>query len=165
MRTESGSSGKWWLIRYRDQSVSRPLPEAELIEKIERGVLDQRDEICVSEGYWFSVQDVAEVRKFLGDIKLDRPGVSGVETSTTIPGVNKGLGQVRTAQEPASYAAAKVAEIKKSKASDLSLGEGQAFELPEEEPSVSFGKRFLWVLILALIFSGTVYLLWSNSKK
>ncbi|NDG85473.1 MAG: hypothetical protein EBX52_10630 [Proteobacteria bacterium] len=61
---------KMWMIRHADLTFSRPIPEPLLISKIETGAIDRSDEICLSGGYWFSVQDVTEIRKFLGEIDL-----------------------------------------------------------------------------------------------
>lgn len=60
-----------WLIKNRDHSFSRPIPESELIQKIQKGELQQKDEICAANSYWFSLQDIKEMRKHFGNIPLD----------------------------------------------------------------------------------------------
>ena len=65
------SAPRTWLIRYPDFSFSRPLSEAELLKKISDGEIQVRDEVCDGKGYWFSFQDMNEVRKHFPKISLD----------------------------------------------------------------------------------------------
>jgi len=60
-----------WLIRSSDHKISRPFLESELKIKFSNGELSPHDEICCSKGYWFSLQDVNEMRKHFGDISLE----------------------------------------------------------------------------------------------
>lgn len=60
-----------WLIRHYDRSFSRPLTEAELMEAFSKGGMNRMDELCASTGYWFSIQDVKEMRKHFGDMSLE----------------------------------------------------------------------------------------------
>lgn len=59
-----------WIIKHPDLTFSRPLSEAELLEKLKAGELQPRDELCAANGYWFSLQDIKEVRKHFGDLSL-----------------------------------------------------------------------------------------------
>lgn len=61
-----------WMIRHPDQSFSRPITEAELMEKFASGGMDPKDEICPATSYWFSIQDVKEMRKHFGNIPMDQ---------------------------------------------------------------------------------------------
>jgi len=60
-----------WLVRHPDFSFSRPVSEDELKQKFAAGEMQARDEICAGDGYWFSLQDVKEMRKHFGDMPLD----------------------------------------------------------------------------------------------
>ena len=60
-----------WLIRYPDFSFSRPIPESELKRKFKEGEMQPKEEICPGDGYWFSLQDVKEMRKHFGGMPLD----------------------------------------------------------------------------------------------
>ena len=78
-----------WLIRRADFVFSRPVTKEELVEMIERGDIVPKDEICEANGYWFSIQDVVEVRKFFGEIRLqsmmerNEENTSSTNTNTT----------------------------------------------------------------------------------
>ena len=61
-----------WLVRRQNLTFSRPIPQRDLIKKIEAGELRADDEICASFGHWFSLQEASEVRANLGDVKLER---------------------------------------------------------------------------------------------
>jgi|GEM_PF-2634054 len=81
---------KMWMIRHADLTISRPIPEPLLVSKIESGSIDRSDEICLSGSYWFSVQDVAEVRKFLGEIDLIAlMGSRSADDATSAAGAEK----------------------------------------------------------------------------
>lgn len=72
-----------WMVRRKDCSFLRPMHKDALIKKIETGELMPDDEICQSAGYWVFLQDASEVRKLLGDIKLDRLYSHGKEDVTS----------------------------------------------------------------------------------
>jgi hypothetical protein len=158
---------KWWLIRYADHSFSRPIPDPMLISKIEAGELNRKDEICVSEGYWFAIQDVIEVRKFLGEVKLDTVLVTE-ETSTTLPGsgvtrANLSLPVTEPQAKPAE-AVRHRPSITRAQPVHYESSSESSFVLPEEQVS-SIGSRIALILVFGLIFLGTVYLLWAGSKS
>ena len=162
---------RWWMIRHQDHSFSRPIPELSLIAKIEAGELAQKDEICLAGGYWFSIQDVAEVRKFFGEIKLERNLPNDGETSTTIQGNVKTLvssvpePQESVQQKGSESTAAKAAFHRSPKPMPQASSSSAYFEALEEEPEVSIWSQIALILVVILIFSGTVYLLWTNSRK
>jgi hypothetical protein len=62
---------RMWLIRKSDRSYSRPLSEEQLLKMFENGQMNQMDELCCSMDYWFSIQDVNEMRKHFGDISFE----------------------------------------------------------------------------------------------
>jgi hypothetical protein len=163
---------RWWLIRHQDLTFTGPITELSLISRIEGGELAQKDEICASCGYWFSIQDVSEVRKFLGEIKLQRNIPNDGETSTTIQGNVKTLitpvpVSASNAHAKAQDAAPQGARTNPQRARPAQQGpvDPKAFEVLEEEPVVSVWSQIALILVIVLIFSGTVYLLWTNSRK
>lgn len=60
-----------WLIRHADHSFSRPISEPRLKELFDAGEMKPKDELCPANGYWFSLQDVREMRKHFGNIPMD----------------------------------------------------------------------------------------------
>ncbi len=65
------TNDRTWLIRHTDYTFSRPLSEVELLELFAAGEMKPQDEICPATGYWFSLQDVKEMRKHFGTIPMD----------------------------------------------------------------------------------------------
>jgi hypothetical protein len=65
------TSERVWLRRFANRSYSRPMTEAELMELIQSGAMNPTDELCAANDYWFSVQDVLEMRKHFGNISMD----------------------------------------------------------------------------------------------
>ena len=161
---------RWWLIRHADHSFSRPIPEISLIAKIESGELAPKDEICHSAGYWFPIQDAIEVRRFLGDIKLERNVPNDGETSTTIQGGGKTQGNsvtLRLQDRKAGNGNGTSSRVGRFSSKDPAPTQvyQASFEALEEETEVSIWSQIAFLFVLVLIFSGTVYLLWTNSKK
>ena len=60
-----------WLIRHPDRTFSQVLNEEELKELFISGEMKPEDEICPASGYWFSLQDVNEMRKHFGNMSMD----------------------------------------------------------------------------------------------
>lgn len=60
-----------WLIRYANNSFSRPMPESELKKLFASGEMKPQDEICPGTGYWFSLSDVKEMKKHFGNMSFD----------------------------------------------------------------------------------------------
>lgn len=64
-------ANRTWLIRYANNSYSRPMPESELKKLFSSGEMKPQDEICPGNGYWFSLQDVNEMKKHFGTMSFD----------------------------------------------------------------------------------------------
>jgi len=60
-----------WLIRHADRSFSRPISETELRSLFDAGGMNPQDEICCANEYWFSVQDVKEMRRYFGSLSFE----------------------------------------------------------------------------------------------
>jgi len=60
-----------WLIRHADNSYSHMLKDEELKLLFNSGEMKPQDEICHGHGYWFSLQDVNEMRKHFGNIPME----------------------------------------------------------------------------------------------
>jgi hypothetical protein len=79
------ANDSYWMVRTQDMRIFRPIPKAELIEKIAAGVIAPNDELCAGNGYWFMLSEVNEVREHLGDIDLSclHSKDKGAHTSST----------------------------------------------------------------------------------
>jgi hypothetical protein len=131
-----------WMIRHHDFSFARPMSEKDLVEKIESGEITAHDEIAQATGYWFSIQDVEEVKKHFGNqIRLQAliPPSSTDTTSSTNTALLTSIPKVST----------QVRAPKK--------------DIPFEtsEPTRS---NLVFGLILTAIFVGTIVLLWLGSQ-
>ncbi len=149
---------KQWLIRRGDLSFSRPMPEQEVIDQIESGIIKPEDEICQASGYWFSIQEVDEVRKHFGDIHLHSmiPGTSEITSTTNTSSVTK----VNTPAPIASVRQKKfTAGVINPQASVMQVQHADA----GEDALVTKRARAMGWLI-ALIFFGTLALLWLGSR-
>ncbi len=158
---------KSWLIRHPNLRFDRPVSESDLITLIETGKLGPKDEICKSGGYWFPLQDAQEVRKFLGNVKLEAilPKMSD-RTSTSLVTDTRGKSveglrsevNARNQQGPAPLEA----KLEFAHADEApAYPEGEADD-PDQESSI--GSRVFFGMILLFIFFGTLYLLWSGSR-
>ena len=175
---------RMWMIRHSDQTFSRPIPETSLIAKIESGELDRSDELCASGEYWFSLQDVSEVRRFLGEIRLDAiltpPRDS---TSTTLSGQSPFRSGADPELTPVPKAGREaIPSVKSGPAEPLAAPLKTAVSQPqrparqvpaspvrrgwfsEPEEIAPLPNQVLFVLVLLFIFFGTVYLLWVYSR-
>ena len=165
---------RYWIIRHSDLTFSRPIPEPILISKIESGQLDRRDEICASGQYWFSIQEVEEVRKFFGDIRLNA-ALPAAEDGTTSPAIHTRADSTQPIQpspvvEENPVEERHTATVKKSSSipknsqknsiEPLTGLPAQEMDLEEESPVSS---RIVLVLVLLFIFLGTIYLIWVGS--
>jgi hypothetical protein len=73
-----------WLVRRSNLQISRPMPESQLLAKIEKGEITLQDEICEANGYWFSLQDLAEMRLHFGEnLKIGLPHGEGTEATSS----------------------------------------------------------------------------------
>jgi hypothetical protein len=149
-----------WLIRHPNLKFERPISQAELIEMIESGKLNPMDEVCVSGGYWFQLQESQEVRKFLGDIQLQgmMPNLSD-RTSTSLNTLDPKLSIFEPIrQEPLPTPKVRIT---------ISAPNGSKpirYRQDELDAPASFGARVFFIFILVFIFFGTLYLLWAGSR-
>ena len=139
------TESRMWLIRFSDQSFSRPIPESALIEKIQKGELSRQDEICFSTGYWFSVGDVVEIRKFLGNIRLDSL-VSRLDEGET------------TTHETTTHT--DVTGLQRPAVNPVSEKKSLSGEFGEEGPKK--GNPIFFALVM-IIFLYTLFLIWKNT--
>ncbi len=155
-----------WLIRHSDMTFSRPIPEPLLIAKIEAGEINRGDEICSSGKYWFSIQEVDEVRKFFGEIRLDSFLTASDEatTSTEIsPAEIKA--EANQARKPAIP---EPARQKKKIVPAVPASEAQGQEHPvsiEEEEVSNTASRLVFLCLILFIFLATIYLIWVGSHS
>jgi hypothetical protein len=162
-----------WMVRHADFTFSRPIPEPLLISRIEAGELERHDEICVSGGYWFSIQDTVEIRRFFGEVKLVEVLVPGSGEEVTSSSEMTDPERIKLeaipapvpSPEPASSKTANplvrsgaVAPLEKSPAAPVKI------ELPDPDAAASPSAQILFVLALLAIFLGTIALLWLASK-
>ena len=137
-----------WLIRHSDLTFSRPISKDELIRKIESGEIISQDEICAGDGYWFSIQEVEEVKKHFGEIRLQSMIPNQSETTSA------------TSTTPLAKAAQRVLEDIKASASKqkkIVSSEVDEDEEPHSRRALFFG------ILLSVIFFGTLGLLWMGS--
>jgi len=161
---------RMWMIRHSDLTFSRPIPEPLLIAKIESGEMDRRDEISASGEYWFPIQDATEVRKFLGEIRLDAIHSNPNEdTGTTWTGSQGGHTEILDGPddltpkpEPLPVEPIKVI-LKKTDAEGIPLSKGEAIYFAEKEPSPSPLGNLVFLGALLFIILGTVFLIWKGS--
>ena len=99
---------KNWLIRSIDNKIYGPVSKSKLIDLINNGKINNFDELCKANNYWFYLSEKNEVKKFLG---LDLE-----------PETDEGPGNVTEDLEP------KIERFKESQKSD---------ELEEEAPQVT----------------------------
>lgn len=141
-----------WMIRHHDFTFTRPMLEPELIQKIESGEVTAHDEIAPNDGYWFSIQEVEEVKKYFGEnIRLQALIPHGIETTSS----------TNTALLAPSFTAGK---------SRFADKPGSRLETPKIKiivPEViekAGSSRFFFGLTLVAIFLGTLLLLWMGSQ-
>lgn len=137
-------AGRMWLVRHPDQTFTRPLPESILIEKIEGGEFSRQDEVCASTGYWFALGDAAEVRKFLGNVRLESLGGRNREFSTEIH-TDVGITQPGLADEGAQEADFEAGASGNTAAQDRKAGNP------------------VYMALMMVIFLYTLFLIWKNA--
>ena len=142
-------SENYWMVRKPDFTFVRPILESELIRRIEAGEILPNDEICRGEEYWFTLQDVEEVRKYLGgNIRLQSLVPTGFDlTKTTSPDQ---LAELRKRKDSRAQPAPRPLPL-----STASVAEEM------EEPSHrvrTFG------IIFAVIFCAVLGMLWIGSR-
>jgi hypothetical protein len=144
-----------WVIRHPNLQFERPMPEAELIAMIEAGEVSGQDEIAPGNGYWFTIQEVAEVKKHFGDTILLKSIIpTGADTTsstiTALLGATPGKLKAESFLPKAAFEPAKHFRAKSA--------------LPVDERDVHSRARIVFGLFLILIFLGTLSLLWLGSK-
>lgn len=135
----------YWLVRHSDLTIERPISKDLLVKKIESGEILAQDEICEGAGYWFTIQEVEEVRKYFGEIVL----------RSLIPKENETTSA--TATTPLAKAAERV--IQEVKATRAKGALQESVEREEASPHAWF-----WGAVMALTFFGTLVLLWRGSR-
>jgi hypothetical protein len=135
---------KTWMIRHQNLTFTRPIPEAELIEKIESGQVLPTDEIASNSGFWFSISEIDEVTRHFGDkIRLQSmiPASSAETTSST----NTAFIEEKSKRQLISKAKPQPAPVADKDANDLQ-------------------SRIIFGCILITIFCGTLWALWWGSQ-
>lgn len=61
---------KKWLIRTKSHHILGPLNKAKIRELIESKSLDDEDEICQANGYWFHLSEKELVQKYIFDEEI-----------------------------------------------------------------------------------------------
>jgi hypothetical protein len=139
-----------WMIRHPNMTFTRPMPESEIIKMIEAGEVSGQDEIAPATGYWFSLQEVEEVKAHFGDsIILQALIPTGSDTTSS---TNTAL----------------IAKTPKTKITQSAIKRDQpkivrATKNEGEEVSHTT-TRFVFGLLMAAIFLGTLSLLWLGSR-
>ena len=150
---------KEWLIRHANHHFSRPLAESEVVVQIESGMIKPEDEICPASGYWFSIQEVDEVRKHFGDIHLQAliPKDSEITSGTNTSTLTKLITPIRKTK--------KIKEVAADVVNPLAAPVGQIVRAhdPAEETLLTRRAQAMGAL-LCLIFFGTLGLLWWGSQ-
>jgi len=67
-----------WLVRTLTNQIHGPFEKDELIQSIQQGRWEQRDEACCENHYWFSFNEAEELRSQLGISWPDLPN-SGID--------------------------------------------------------------------------------------
>lgn len=140
-----------WMIRHSDCTFTRPISKEKLVEKIESGEVLAGDEVCSGDGYWFSIQEVEEVKKFFGNIRLQALMPTGLDvTSAANP---LALPQTRRIEAGNESQAKPISQLAQTQFS---------VEKHEEETPPTLRGLFFGVL-LSLIFFGILIFLWMGS--
>ncbi len=54
-----------WMIRTRHNHLLGPISKSKLLELLDSGSLDQEDEICSGNGYWFKIKETEFINRFV----------------------------------------------------------------------------------------------------
>lgn len=163
--TEASSSQPQWMIRRTDMRIFRPIPQSELIQKIESGEISPGDELCPANGYWFMLSEVNEVRRFLGDIDLSclspRDHTENTSSTDTRPIQKTSVTPLKIVVE--NLPTLKPAPKKKWKSKIHSVSE----VLPDFEQNQELKRRraknAIGVALAFLVFIVVLVLFWSGS--
>lgn len=144
---------KTWIIRHPNLNFERPLSQDELIQKIESGEIQAHDELCAGNGYWFSLSEADEVRKHLGDIRLQAMMPEESETtSSTRPALNA---KTLITSAPKSQAASTTQAAPAPKPTPVLVPHSDV-----ETNGVDWPKLIAFVLI----FLGILVFLWNQNR-
>lgn len=143
-----------WIIRRQDFSFSRPMSDQALISLIESGEVKPQDEVCSNDGYWFSIQEVDEVKKHFGAIRLQSMIPNhGEATNATNPTLTRNdVGVLSPGRDEISDDALQASAQKARNA-----------VLPETELQHESSGGLGFAMILIFIFFGTLIFLWLGS--
>ncbi len=61
---------KKWLIRTRNQHILGPITKNKLMELLNEGSLNEKDEVCSGNGYWFFVKEKDLLNKYIYENNL-----------------------------------------------------------------------------------------------
>ncbi len=148
-----------WMIRKPDLKILRPIDQATLVNMIECGELSPQDEVCPSNGYWFALQEVDELRAHLGEIQLSGlfPKVSIETTSST---------DTRPIMTSTLVNANTKAPIQNSNFSSPAAVVKPEVKFEEKPVSMDHPHRKMGIVIavvMALIFISVLFWLWSQN--
>lgn len=157
-----------WMIRKMDMRIFRPIPQDELVKKIEAGEIAGSDELCPAGGYWFMLSEVKEVRRFLGDVDLSclHIKLEGEKTSSTdaLPQQKTSLIQpkitLEAAPSPVRQSVVVTNIVKEARPTEPVV---QEFPEVQDEPMPSRTKSAVGVLIGLVIFIFVLVWFWSGS--
>ena len=140
----SENQERTWLIKHSDFTFSRPISETELLDRLKNGELMPRDEICQANGYWFSLQDIKEMRLHFGNVQLE-----GLQKNTDNDVTQERNDKTASIVVPAPVVAKKPAPPPTTP-TPVTL---QPVVIPMEEPTKTplTQKVFLLILILVMV--------------
>jgi hypothetical protein len=148
----------FWLIRKSDFRFLRPVAEHDLIQMIESGQLKSQDEICQANGYWFSLQDVAEVRAHLGDVKLNSLMVKGAEITSSTD--TDPLPKTKLIQ-PAHASASQSSSV----SGQSTMANFRSLPVAQEQPNEPHDRKraLIFVVTAFLVFLFLLISIWSGT--
>ena len=81
---------KNWLIRSIDNKIYGPISKSKLIDLINSGKINNFDELCKANSYWFYLSEKNEVKKFLGlDLESETDESPGSVTEDLEPKIER----------------------------------------------------------------------------
>ena len=158
-----------WLIRKSNFSISRPIPHEDFERMIVNGEVTTQDEICEGTGYWFTLQDIQDVKKAFGNIDLRKvfPQSPGEVTSITD---THGAGKTKLLQvEPSPAASVTISApslSSQSASSPTPIVQTTKKASPGNEEKPSDPSRTQNLTMVAFLFGFFIlilYWLWSGS--
>ena len=155
-----------WMIRRADQTFSRPVSDQEMVGQIEAGLVKPGDEICPSSGYWFSINEVEEVKRHFGDIHLHAmiPRSSEITSTTNTASVTEieseiTLPKIRLRKKKLELASAQTAVV-----NPLATAPSEVVQSALERNELQAKRARNVGILLSFIFFGILGLLWLGSR-